>query len=301
MTQANTKYTRYELQNRYLFEGQLVMETAFHIGGGGIAQSSSDSPVVRTPEGLPFIPGSSLKGSLRSVVERLVPGLPEEAGLRSCALIELTKNQWEEAKAMGQDKQVCPTAYQKAITDERRDNRGQTEDILQKARERLCHTCQLFGSPYAAARLNISDLSLEKQEWDVTVQIRDGVAIDRDSERARDRLKYDFEVVPPDTRFKLKMTFENATDQDVQLLCVGLSEFVNGFGVIGGKRSRGLGTCKIDNLQVSTFDLLEALPEQRNAMLRDYLLKRTFPLVETGKEFIDRHINELFKSENSAQ
>ena len=299
MTQANTTYTRYELQNRYLFEGQLVMATAFHIGGGGIAQSSSDSPVVRTPEGLPFIPGSSLKGSLRSIVERLVPGLPEEAGLRSCALIELDEEQVKEMRAIGQI--VCPTAYQKEITDRRRERRNETDKILQKAREQLCHTCKLFGSPYAAARLNISDLYLEEQEWDVTVQIRDGVAIDRDSERARDRLKYDFEVVPPDTRFKLKMTLENATDQDLQLLCVGLSEFVNGFGVIGGKRSRGLGTCKVDNLQVSTFDLAKAQPEYRSAMLRDYLLKRTFPLVEAGEVFIDRQINELFGSETGAQ
>ena len=57
---------RYELHNRYVFTGKLVMLTAFHIGTGAgrMTASSSDSPVVLTPEGFPFIPGSSFKGTL---------------------------------------------------------------------------------------------------------------------------------------------------------------------------------------------------------------------------------------------
>ncbi len=43
-------------------------------------------PVVLTPEEQPFIPGSSFKGALRSAIEKLVPSLPESAGLRSCGL-----------------------------------------------------------------------------------------------------------------------------------------------------------------------------------------------------------------------
>ncbi len=84
---------RYELRNRYLFEGQLVMQTALHIGGGRASLSPSDSPVVLTPTGHPFIPGSSFKGSLRSTVEKLVPELPSSAKLSSCALIELPEDQ----------------------------------------------------------------------------------------------------------------------------------------------------------------------------------------------------------------
>src|SRR5436305_13506961 len=72
---------RYELRNRYKFTGQLVMQTALHIGGGKVTLSHSDSPVVLTPENIPFIPGSSFKGALRSTVEKIVPSLPEEAGL----------------------------------------------------------------------------------------------------------------------------------------------------------------------------------------------------------------------------
>jgi len=53
---------RYTLRNRYLFKGNLVMQTALHIGGGRVSLSSSDSPIVLTPEEIPFIPGSSFKG-----------------------------------------------------------------------------------------------------------------------------------------------------------------------------------------------------------------------------------------------
>src|SRR5205085_6184080 len=90
---------RYELRNRYVFTGKLVMLTAFHIGGGvgRMSASSSDSPVVLTPEEIPFIPGSSFKGVLRSTVEKLVPNLPGD--WFSCGLVQLSNEAAKEAKA----------------------------------------------------------------------------------------------------------------------------------------------------------------------------------------------------------
>src|SRR6266576_4372378 len=94
--QVMPKPRRYEVHNRYLFEGQLVMQTALHIGGGKVTLSHSDSPVVLTPEEIPFIPGSSFKGALRSTVEKLVPGLP--GNWFSCGLIQLSDEEAEEAQ-----------------------------------------------------------------------------------------------------------------------------------------------------------------------------------------------------------
>src|SRR2546421_3180832 len=79
---------RYELRNRYLFRGMIVMQTALHIGGGKVTLSNSDSPIVLTPDEKPFIPGSSFKGALRSAVEKIVSGLPAEAGFTTCALLD---------------------------------------------------------------------------------------------------------------------------------------------------------------------------------------------------------------------
>src|SRR5579885_3857404 len=83
---------RYELRNRYVFRGKIVMQTALHIGGGKVTLSNSDSPVVLMPDQKPFIPGSSFKGALRSTVEKIASGLP---GLKTCALIELDNEELE--------------------------------------------------------------------------------------------------------------------------------------------------------------------------------------------------------------
>ncbi|HEY1350597.1 MAG TPA: CRISPR-associated RAMP protein Csx7 [Ktedonobacteraceae bacterium] len=289
---------RYELRNRYLFTGQFEMETALHIGGGNPLLGNSDSPVVLTPEQKPFIPGSSFKGSLRSTVEKIVPGLPEAIHFSSCALEELTDEQaeWQEPQEGAPPEWpagVCPTAWQGGLSRLRRRYPAQEQKFVREAYANLCDTCLLFGSPFAAARLNVSDLYTPS--WNSGIERRDGVAIDRDSEKARDRLKYDFEVVPASTSFDLKIVLENATERDLQLLCVGLSEFVHGFGTIGGKRSRGLGMGKLKGLQVAVLELgsEDVTPEQRGQRLRDYLIEGKLEQV-TGEDFLRKYIERLF-------
>ena len=159
---------RYELRNRYVFVGKLVMQTALHIGGGRSTLSSSDSPVVLTPDQKPFIPGSSFKGALRSTVEKIVPSLPAAANLYSCALIELDENAAPEQHTGGK---VCSTMRQSEITQERRKNPGNTA-WLKEALRGLCDTCLLFGSPFAAARLSVDDLYLSPDEWSEVIQTR---------------------------------------------------------------------------------------------------------------------------------
>ena len=280
---------RYALRNRYVFKGQLVMQTALHIGGGRVTLSSSDSPVMLTPEQKPFIPGSSFKGALRSTVEKIVPGLP---GFSTCALIEANDDELRAAREQ-QGAAICPTARQREITRQRRLTPNKSEDILNE----LCDTCRLFGSPFAAARLNVNDLYMPKEEWSGVLQIRDGVAIDRDTETAKDRLKYDFEVVPASATFDLEIVLENAAPKDVQLVCVGLSEFVHGFGTIGGKRSRGLGVGRLEKLRVSALELVGAdvTLEESRQRLRNYLVNGEFSAPDvSGAEFLATHIERVF-------
>src|SRR5947209_4584668 len=250
--QKDVSQNRYMLRNRFLFSGKLVMQTALHIGGGKVTLSNSDSPVVLTPDQKPFIPGSSFKGALRSTVEKLTSTLP---GFSTCALIEYTRETWEAEQKEGKDiEDICPTVRQWHIAEKRRNNQAQATEINRKAIKKLCNTCRLFGSPFTAARLNVNDLYIPEEEWNGIIQIRDGVAIDRDSEKARDRLKYDFEVVPASAAFDMEIVLENAEPADLQLICVGLSEYAQGFGVIGGKRSRGLGVAKLEGLIVDTLE-----------------------------------------------
>ena len=279
---------RYELRNRYVFEGNLEMRTGLHIGGGKATLSYTDSPVVLTPEGLPFIPGSSFKGTLRSTIEKMVASLHTDL-LHSCGL-----------PAKDIPGESCPTARQRAIVEERRAHPDKADEIVDKARQQLCQTCQLFGSPYAAARITVNDLYLINDEWSGSTQIRDGVAIDRDSETAKHGAKYDFEVVPSTTVFALRLIIENATEQDLQLISIGLNEFVNGFGGVGGLRSRGLGACILNDLQIRYMELTDAERKQR---LKRYLLREKnsngekgdgLDGVEDTQEFFNGHINTLF-------
>lgn len=299
---AITLQNRYLLRNRYVFKGNLKMQTGLHIGGGKATLSASDSPVVLTPDQKPFIPGSSFKGALRSTVEKLVPGLP---GFSTCALIELSEKELNEEYQQGKKQSdICPTARQWEVARHRRNRPEDAEKILNETLEDLCDTCRLFGSPFAAAHVNINDLYMSEQELVDIIERRDGVAIDRDSEKARDRLKYDFEVVPATTTFALEIVLENATPKELQLLCAGLSEYVHGFGVVGGKRSRGLGVAKLEDLAV---DVLELVGEGIDATtgrqrLQHYLLDRNnvtrrYP---KGEAFLNEQITKMFSTDGGA-
>lgn len=293
-TEETSQSRRYQLKNRYIFTGLLVMETAFHIGGGRASLSSSDSPVVLTPEGHPFIPGSSFKGVLRSTTEKIVPALPASAGLTTCGLIDLSDEEKRTAQQHGDF--ICSSLRQREIASQYRAE-PQNKKVYEQARNELCDTCQLFGSPFTASLLSINDLYLSDTIWeDGLIQKRDGVAIDRDSEKARDRFKFDFEVVPAMTSFKMKITLENATNQDLQLISVGLSEFANGYGTIGGKRSRGLGACILENFQVTSLRLDTKDDKERFLNLKNHLLKIQ-PEPEDGRAFIKRHIEQIFPEE----
>lgn len=242
-------------ERRYVFTGQLTLNTALHIGGGRGTLTPTDNPIIRGPDLMPFIPGSSLKGSFRSTVEKLATVL----GLRSCCLIEDAG---------------CPGALgetQKAFNRRREEEAWTETQLIAALDEELCDTCKLFGSHYQVSKIYFDDLRL--LQWAGTTQIRDGVAIDRDSEKAVDRLKYDYEVVPPGSSFDFRVTLEDPNDVDLALACVGLTEFTSGFGGVGGLRSRGLGRCVLEQLTVYELDLRDN--PTRAERLRRYLLGKT--------------------------
>ena len=59
---------------RHIFEirGQILTQTGLHIGGGkdSIQIGGMDQPIIKHPmNGQPYIPGSSLKGKMRSMIE----------------------------------------------------------------------------------------------------------------------------------------------------------------------------------------------------------------------------------------
>jgi len=271
------------LQNRYEFAGFLVMETALHIGTG---QSSltTDAGVIRDYQGRPFIPGSSLKGALRSAVERRAEWL----GLTSCRLEPGYAN--------------CLTTN--GFVDEawrRRALRERRADL-----DSLCATCQLFGSPFCAARVQMDDLPLVESFEEIApslIEVRDGVGIDRDSGTAAEGIKFDYEVVPSHTVFRLYCTAENLESPHMALLSLGLLEMMNGSVPLGGKSTRGLGHCRLHLESVYHIDFTQGDPLTLGPQLLDHLRlpqERTHGVEQNPRAFLLQVVRQYMEGQPHA-
>lgn len=245
-------------RNKVEIEGTLSFETAFHIGSGKGGELAANMGVMIEPDGRPVLPGSTLKGNFRSYAERLSAYL----GLSSCLLDE------------GLSGSECFTGLsfqrRKLKNDEFKDLKKE-DDKLSWLQDNACDTCRLFGSPLQASRIFFSDGILV--QWDNSLQIRDGVCIDRDSETARYGAKYDFEVVPAGTAFQTSIELDNPAEKELALVGAVLAEWESGFR-IGGFTSRGLGRVRLKDKTVRQVDYTD--PEQ----LKAYLLNREMQTAE---------------------
>lgn len=274
MTQQERPFA---LRERYVFNGALVLKTALHVGGGR-ETPLTDGPVMRDVDGRPFIPGSSFKGAFRAAVERVAPNVP---GLSSCGLF----GGWD-GDCLTVNKSVKERYLQL-----RKGNPTET-DLLKFLDENLCDTCKLFGSPYLASRALFADLMA--RDWPDIAEIRDGVGINRDSDRAEPHIKFDFEVVPALTEFSFRMMLENPTSTDKGLLAIGLQEFVQGYVPVGGLKSRGLGRCRL------IVEKIEHLDFTSSAALMRYLKDGHIEATVTAETFIAEGVAVLFPQEGGS-
>src|SRR5262245_54818926 len=106
---------------------QIRLQTAFSLDGYAAPQPGADKALARNAEGLPLIPGSTIKGGLRERTEALLR---------------------EFCRLMGADDGfVC---------------RSPAPDTMcpLPGKETLCPLCRLFGSPWAEGRLIYHDATL---------------------------------------------------------------------------------------------------------------------------------------------
>lgn len=258
-------------QSLYLFKGRITLHSALHIGGGTINSMNTDSTVVRTPDSTPFIPGSSFKGVFRSSVEKLAGQIPSVevcslSGGKDCFHGKFTektasgKSRYDLLKEQIEQETKNPENSLKTLVELRE------ETLYARVLKEICDTCQLFGNGFTASKIFFSDLKLI--DWAGVTQIRDGVVIDRDSEKAVEGLKYDFEVVPAGAVFTFEIRLENPRKpDDLALTCLGLNEFQSGLGHLGGNRSRGLGNCILEVAEAYQVDFTD------KNQLKNYLLK----------------------------
>lgn len=261
-------------ESRFVITARLVAATALRVGAGGeeAAQpAASDLPVILAADDRPFIPGASLRGVLRSQVERLVRALEPKAGGGRGACNPVVEAEW------------CITSA--VMDDFRQKSRGQEDPdrwLAEQVWAGSCRVCRVFGSPWLASRVRIADLPLSNGS-DGRIERRDGVAIHREKETVQH--KYDFEAVPAGTAFDLRITLENLEPAERGLVWLGLQELRDGHVLLGGFKGRGLGRAELADLRIVGVEA-----DDRQALKR-YLLQRI--LLDVSPQEADRWLEQL--------
>jgi len=225
--------------------GTLTTRTALRITAGSSRDvSGPDLPVVQDTLGRPYIPGASFKGVLRNCAESLLRTLQLYASptsqepLLSCMSVSKS----DDSKAY-----QWPDQYPGYLTAgtvahmKEHEFHNQTEVLNQALYERSCWVCRAFGAPWLASPLLVKDLLLDEASWTGHLGQRNGVGIDRDTGAAREKVRYDFQVVPIDAQFTCQLIIDGACDAEVGVILLALEAMTNGLAHVGGATSRGLG------------------------------------------------------------
>ncbi len=218
-------YSFAALRNRLTVRGELVALSGLRIGAGrdsGVV--GNDLPVLRDAFERPFIPGASLKGAFRARVEALIhSAAPDQA--RDLGAIE---RRMRDGMAEKQDAEIWRESTMIELT---------------------------FGAPWIGGRIFFKDAPVKADLWFGQFEVRNGVALNRDTETVEQGLLYDYEVVPAGTRFDFELTLEHAADWQLGMVLLALQPWERGEMQIGGFRSRGLGHVRLEGVTYSYITL----------------------------------------------
>lgn len=204
-----------------------TMQSPLHIGGETRQYTNAARPMLKTAEGYPYIPATSVKGRLRHEVERLL---------------------------LSQNIGVCHAPSPESMC----------QPVGEQV---FCPVCRLFGSPWLESALYFQDLILVDEDMRLlrtqrTSQRKTARAPQTES-RAGIRINRYRRVVQEDFLFSTELfepgmpwTFGGQvafTGDTVDLAPVYLA--VQAVNMLGGSRSRGLGWC-----QLSLLPLEEGIP-----------------------------------------
>jgi CRISPR-associated protein Csm3 len=238
-----------KLARKIFIEGSVTALSGLHIGGSdsGLGLGGADQLVVRGANGQPYLPGSTLKGRLRSLLERATgrvrlhggQALPCSCG--NCDICRVMGRNAEEADRGG------PCAARLLVRDGALLN---AEEVLR------ARTAEL---PYT--------------------EVKTEIAVDRITSRASPR---HVERVPAGARFALRLTLTvNEGDDEaafLRLLFEGLLLLQD--DSLGGHGSRGYGEVAIEIQRVTARD---RAAYESGAEATDYPCEIPAPLRGRGK------------------
>ena len=218
-------------QNQWEISAKLNLVTPFRIGGGQNAgeYSLSQTPVLlsydaSTQKAFPYIPGSSLKGVLRSNLERIIRTFNENDACIAVA---------------------------------GRNARRETNVLCGN-----CIACSIFGSMKAGPKIHVRDSQLlGDMNFGEMVEERPHCATVFKENRGFYEKQCDFkgkprtfmrseEIVAANTAFNVNIVLDNASEEEVGLVLLALEEFNAKRCYIGGSVSRGNGFADVVEVKV---------------------------------------------------
>lgn len=205
----------------YIIKATLTNEAPLSIGSGrGALVGGIDNPIVRLG-GHPIIPGSSIKGVLRSEAERYA----KSRGWPICDVI------------------ADPTFEMKKKEEEK--------DLYEP-----CVVCRVFGGPTVASHLVFSNAIARHYH----VETKTRVSICRLTGGQYPGRLFDIEYVVPGSKFNWRVKIEgydlvNEVTDEVELINYLVKKFIKQGIWIGGGRSYGHGLVKMEIEKVEREEL----------------------------------------------
>jgi CRISPR-associated protein Csm3 len=298
------------LLGKISIKSTLLVETGLHIGGGGetLDIGGVDKPVIRDPlSNQPYLPGSSLKGKMRSILERLhnKPLNRSGAGVSRYESDDLLNGYTEvstdqfiayEGARTCQISRVfgstggshCWVAKESALKEELPFNTEPKKTKLINNQEHvqikgrnfparlIVRDCHL--EPASAAQLKKIDTGLYMTEWKFEN------SIDRITAAANPR---QFERVPMGARFgfELVYTIEDQAQASVDLQNLAIALAILEDDALGGHGSRGYGKISFTNFRINYRNLnyyQQITPEARRDSLIDTNINTTTDLLNNN-------------------
>jgi CRISPR-associated protein Csm3 len=235
---AHTSQTELKLIGKLILEGELRCETGLHVGAGkgSLEIGGSDNPVVKDAFGRPYVPGSSLRGKIRSLLEQTSGlAIPSE-------LVYLSRRKGQEVRIHQSDRpddEICLLF-------------GRSPGRMERVQGETLEASQ--ASP---ARLAVYDALLDPES--ITPQMRENLddeltevksenAIDRITSQANPRT---LERVPAGARFRTRFVMDVLCEEDAPLF----SRLLEGMRLLeddtlGGGGSRGSGRVSFSGLKL---------------------------------------------------
>jgi CRISPR-associated protein Csm3 len=235
---SHTAQTELRLVGKLLLDGDLLCETGLHIGAGkgSLEIGGADNPVVKDAFGRPYVPGSSLRGRLRALLE-------QSSGLAvPSELVYLSKRKGQEVRIHQSDRpddEVCLLFGRSPGRMERVGGDALDSANATPARLTVYDAPLDLDSITSAMRENLDDELTE---------VKSENAIDRITSQANPRT---LERVPAGARFRIRMILDVLCEED-KTLAARLFESMRLLedDTLGGGGSRGSGRVRFANLSL---------------------------------------------------